>query len=198
MNVSQKLIASHLVDGEMTPGEEIGLKIDQTLTQDATGTMVMLELEAMQARRRADGAVGPVCRSQPVARGLQESGRSSVLAKRVSAIRHLVQPPWKRRQPPGAPGAFRQARERRSWAPTVTPARPARSACSRSARVAWKWRWRWSGMPFYVKMPADLGRRADGPTAGLGERRRMSFSKCSAATASKAEWAASSSTTARD
>src|SRR5699024_4330075 len=38
---------SHLMSGKMVPGEEIGLKIDQTLTQDATGTMVMLELEAM-------------------------------------------------------------------------------------------------------------------------------------------------------
>ncbi|MDQ0159323.1 aconitate hydratase [Alkalibacillus salilacus] len=47
MNVTQKLISEHLVSGEMTPGEEIGLEIDQTLTQDATGTMVMLELEAM-------------------------------------------------------------------------------------------------------------------------------------------------------
>ncbi|MCP9292864.1 aconitate hydratase [Gracilimonas sediminicola] len=48
LNVTQKLIKSHLVEGEMVPGEEIGLKIDQTLTQDATGTMVMLELEAME------------------------------------------------------------------------------------------------------------------------------------------------------
>ncbi|MBE9078605.1 aconitate hydratase [Romeria aff. gracilis LEGE 07310] len=47
MNVAQKLIQSHLVSGEMLPGKEIGLKIDQSLTQDATGTMVMLELEAM-------------------------------------------------------------------------------------------------------------------------------------------------------
>ena len=47
LNVTEKLIQSHLVDGEMTPGEEIGIKIDQTLTQDATGTLVMLELEAM-------------------------------------------------------------------------------------------------------------------------------------------------------
>jgi len=47
LNVTQKLIKSHLIDGEMTPGEEIGIKIDQTLTQDATGTLVMLELEAM-------------------------------------------------------------------------------------------------------------------------------------------------------
>lgn len=47
LNVTQKLIASHLLQGEMIPGSEIGIKIDQTLTQDATGTMVMLELEAM-------------------------------------------------------------------------------------------------------------------------------------------------------
>ena len=47
MNVTQKLIQSHLVHGEMQPGEEIGIRIDQTLTQDATGTLVMLELEAM-------------------------------------------------------------------------------------------------------------------------------------------------------
>ncbi|MER6177709.1 aconitate hydratase [Streptosporangium sp. NPDC001681] len=47
LNVTQKLIGAHLVDGVMTPGEEIGLRIDQTLTQDATGTMVMLELEAL-------------------------------------------------------------------------------------------------------------------------------------------------------
>jgi len=46
-NVATKLIESHLVAGKLKAGEEIGLKIDQTLTQDATGTLVMLELEAM-------------------------------------------------------------------------------------------------------------------------------------------------------
>ena len=46
-NVAQKLIGSHLAGGETTAGSEIGLRIDQTLTQDATGTMVMLELEAL-------------------------------------------------------------------------------------------------------------------------------------------------------
>ena len=46
-NVAQQLIARHLVEGELVPGTEIGIRIDQTLTQDATGTMVMLELEAM-------------------------------------------------------------------------------------------------------------------------------------------------------
>lgn len=48
LNVTQKLIKSHLVEGDLEPGSEIGIKIDQTLTQDATGTMVMLELEAMK------------------------------------------------------------------------------------------------------------------------------------------------------
>ncbi len=47
LNAAQKLIHDHLLSGEMKAGEEIGIKIDQTLTQDATGTMVMLELEAM-------------------------------------------------------------------------------------------------------------------------------------------------------
>jgi aconitate hydratase len=46
-NVAQKLIESHLLSGEMKLGQEIGLHIDQTLCQDATGTLVMLELEAM-------------------------------------------------------------------------------------------------------------------------------------------------------
>jgi aconitate hydratase len=46
-NLAQQLIASHLVEGEMRPGTEIALAVDQTLTQDATGTMVMLELEAL-------------------------------------------------------------------------------------------------------------------------------------------------------
>jgi aconitate hydratase len=51
MNLAQKLLKSHLVEGEISPGAEIGLKIDQTLTQDATGTLVMLELEAMGLER---------------------------------------------------------------------------------------------------------------------------------------------------
>ncbi|MWJ28271.1 aconitate hydratase [Halomonas sp. ZH2S] len=51
LNVTQKLIESHLVSGKMQPGEEIGLVVDQTLTQDATGTLVMLEFESMRIER---------------------------------------------------------------------------------------------------------------------------------------------------
>lgn len=49
--IAQKIIAAHLVEGEMIPGQDIGLKIDQTLTQDATGTMAYLEFEAMGVDR---------------------------------------------------------------------------------------------------------------------------------------------------
>lgn len=47
MNLTQKIIGSHLVSDTMTPGSEIGLRIDQTLTQDATGTMAWLQFEAL-------------------------------------------------------------------------------------------------------------------------------------------------------
>lgn len=49
--IGQKLIKSHLLEGEMIPGTEIGIRIDQTLTQDATGTMAYLEFEAMGIER---------------------------------------------------------------------------------------------------------------------------------------------------
>lgn len=51
LTIGQKLIKNHLVSGEMIPGTEIGLKIDQTLTQDATGTMAYLEFEVMGVER---------------------------------------------------------------------------------------------------------------------------------------------------
>ena len=47
LTIAQKIIQSHLVSGDMTPGSEIALRIDQTLTQDATGTMAYLEFESM-------------------------------------------------------------------------------------------------------------------------------------------------------
>ena len=47
MNVTQKLLSAHLVLGDLTPGSEIAIRIDQTLTQDSTGTMAYLQFEAM-------------------------------------------------------------------------------------------------------------------------------------------------------
>ena len=45
--IAEKIIQAHLLSGEMKAGQEIGLRIDQTLTQDATGTMAFLAFEAM-------------------------------------------------------------------------------------------------------------------------------------------------------
>ena len=49
--IAEKIIKSHLTVGNMTRGEEIGIRIDQTLTQDATGTMAYLQFEAIGTRR---------------------------------------------------------------------------------------------------------------------------------------------------
>lgn len=50
-NLVQKILREHLVEGKLVPGEEIGLRVDQTLTQDATGTMAYLQFEAMAIPR---------------------------------------------------------------------------------------------------------------------------------------------------
>jgi len=47
MNLAYKILAAHLISGEMAPGKEIAIRIDQTLTQDSTGTMAYLQFEAM-------------------------------------------------------------------------------------------------------------------------------------------------------
>ncbi len=47
LTIAQKIIKAHLLEGDMTPGSEIALRIDQTLTQDATGTMAYLEFESI-------------------------------------------------------------------------------------------------------------------------------------------------------
>ncbi len=61
MNITQKIIAGHCLSGDLTPGGEIGLRIDQTLTQDATGTMAYLQFEAMGVERvRTDLSVSYV------------------------------------------------------------------------------------------------------------------------------------------
>lgn len=51
MNLTQKILAAHLVSGQLIPGEEISIRIDQTLTQDSTGTMAYLQFEAMGVER---------------------------------------------------------------------------------------------------------------------------------------------------
>lgn len=49
--LAYKILENHLIEGTLSPGEEIKIKIDQTLTQDSTGTMVYLQLEAMDVEK---------------------------------------------------------------------------------------------------------------------------------------------------
>ncbi len=51
MNLTYQILKNHLVEGELTPGREISIRIDQTLTQDSTGTMAYLQFEAMGVPR---------------------------------------------------------------------------------------------------------------------------------------------------
>ena len=141
LNVAEKLIGSHLVAGGMTRGSEIGLRINQTLTQDATGTMVMLELEALGLDRVRTVSV------QYVDHNLLQTDERNMAdhlflrsacqrfgiwySKPGNGVSHPVH-----MQRFGMPGASMAGSDSQ-------PARRARWACSRSAWAAWRSRWRW-------------------------------------------------------
>ena len=161
-NVAQKLIASHLVDGEMRPGEEIGLSVDQTLTQDATGTMVMLELEAM---------------------GLDRV-RTELSAQYVD--HNLLQADYPQRRRPPVPAAARASasasgtaspatasatrctcsasasRARRCSARTATPARPGSLGMLAIGAGGLEVAMAMAGEPFHLRMPQIWGVRLVG------------------------------------
>ena len=52
LTIAQKIIKAHLVSGEMEVGKDVGLRIDQTLTQDATGTMAYIESQSQDREER--------------------------------------------------------------------------------------------------------------------------------------------------
>ncbi len=141
-NVAQKLIGSHLAEGEMTAGSEIGLRIDQTLTQDATGTMVMLELEALGLDRvRTQVSVQYV--DHNLLQG-DERNMADHLFLRSACHRFGL---WYSRpgngvshpvhmQRFGRPGASLAGSDSHTCA-------AGRWACSPSGWAAWRSRWRW-------------------------------------------------------
>jgi len=61
MNITQKIIKKHIVSGNMTAGEKIAIKMDQTLTQDATGTMAYLQFEALGCSEGQDKTLSKLC-----------------------------------------------------------------------------------------------------------------------------------------
>jgi len=105
-NVAQKIIEAHLVEGRPIQGEEIGIRIDHTLLQDATGTLAMLEFEALGIDRvRAKLCVQYVDHNL-----LQTDSKNAddhrYLQSACAKFRHLFQPSREQDQPSGAQGRF--------------------------------------------------------------------------------------------
>ena len=109
--LAQKLIRSHLVCGDMTVGQEIGLRIDQTLTQDATGTMAYLEFEAMGVPRvRTERSVAYIDHNT-LQTGFENADDHRYIQTVCQKARAVLLPPRQRHLPSGASGAVRHPRQ---------------------------------------------------------------------------------------
>ena len=109
--IAQKIIKAHLVDGEMTVGKEIGLRIDQTLTQDATGTMAYLEFEAMGVPRvKTERSVAYIDHNT-LQTGFENADDHRYIQSVCKKARHILLSPRQRHLPSGASGAVRHSRQ---------------------------------------------------------------------------------------
>ncbi len=108
-SLTHKIIEQHLVSGTLEAGEEIALRIDQTLTQDVTGTMAYLQFEAIGVPARAHEAVRELRGPQHAADRLRERGRPSLSAERGGEVRRLLLPPGQWDLPSGAARTLRSA-----------------------------------------------------------------------------------------
>ena len=123
--LTEKLIAAHLVSGSMEPGAEVALRIDQTLTQDATGTMAYLEFESMGIDRVKTKRSVAYIDHNTLQSGFENADDHRYIQS-VTA-KHGIWCIWNASAYQGRP----------SSAPTVTPPPAAASGCWPSARGAW-------------------------------------------------------------
>ena len=108
-NLVTRILKDHMVSGSLEPGEEVALRIDQTLLQDATGTMACLQFERMGVERiQVDFAVQYVDHNIHPARP-QEPRRPPLLAGVRSEVRHVLLAAGQRHLPLPARRALRQA-----------------------------------------------------------------------------------------
>ena len=144
-NLTQKILEAHLIEGKLIPGEEIGIKIDQILLQDATGTMAMLEFEAMGLNRvKAELAVQYVDHNI-----LQTDSRNAddhrYLQTACARYGLYYSPAGKRCVSPGSHGKIRYSGQ------DLTRFRQSHAGGRRNlgtrdrGRGGWMWRWRWLG-----------------------------------------------------
>ena len=125
--LTEQIIAEHLVSGKLIPGQEIAIRIDQTLTQDATGTMAYLQFEAMGVPRVTTELSVSYVDHNTLQTGFENADDHRYLQTVAAQVRHLLLAAGQRHLPPGPPRALRRARARRCWAPTATRPPPAGS-----------------------------------------------------------------------
>ncbi len=109
--IAQKIIAAHLVDGKMEPGCEVGLRIDQTLTQDATGTMAYLEYEAMGIPRVHTELSVAYIDHNTLQSGFMNADDHRFIRTIAKKHRRALFPPGQRHLPSGASGTLRHTRQ---------------------------------------------------------------------------------------
>ena len=108
MTIAQKILKAHLVDGEMVLGQEIGLKIDQTLTQDATGTMAYLQFEAMGVDQvKTERSVAYIDHNT-LQSGFENADDHKYIGSVAKEAWHLLFEGRQRHLPSGASGALRR------------------------------------------------------------------------------------------
>jgi len=157
--LTQKILESHLVSGRLEAGEEIAIRIDQTLTQDATGTMAYLQFEAM------------LLRPQHRADRFRKRGRPPIPDEHRPEIRSLSVARRKRHLSPSPSGALRQAgphpdRIGQSHPDRGRP-RSVRPRCRRSRRRPGH-----GGRAFLSDLPPGRPHQPHGRPSALGFRQR--------------------------
>ena len=113
-NLVEKILEAHLVSGRLEPGEEIAIRIDQTLTQDATGTMAYLQFETMNVPRVKTELSVSYVDHNTLQDGFENADDHRYL-ETVAASAHSVFQGRKWYLPPGPPGAVWSARQDSAW-----------------------------------------------------------------------------------
>ena len=193
--IAQKIIAAHLVSGSMQVGEDIGLRIDQTLTQDATGTMAYLEFEAMGVPRvKTERSVAYIdhntlqsgFETPTTTSSSSPSRRSTASTSPSPATASATSCTW----------SASACRARPSSARTATPPPGAASACWPLAPAAWTWPVAMGGGEYHITMPKMMKINLTGrlsPWVSAKDVILAVLQKLSV----KGAWAASSSTPGR-
>ncbi len=114
-SITRKIIQQHLKEGEPMAGSPVAVGIDQTLTQDATGTMAYLQFEAMGINRiRTELSVSYVDHNT-LQNGFQNADDHRFLQQYRGQIRNHFLHPGQRHMPPTAPGKLCSSRQNSDW-----------------------------------------------------------------------------------